>query len=274
MAHVPSVSEILAALSPLPIAEGTVTAYAKGWVKAYYFDPITGLQVKFKNPPKVVATAETRSGSPPAVTAPTITIPAVALPLASTISIPSITLPSMPTVSIPVVAIPTSNLSALLGYRFSCGFAVAGICDGLNKLMALWDTAINDLISLVSNVNVGFGQARQNLQDTLTAISSFRDNAQSALNTYRDNIQRSLNFALDDFRNKAQTALNTYRDNIQTAINQGLNKVIPALYDQIGVPLTNLITPVQIRNVQADSFEFYALSPGYKISYVAIGPKV
>lgn len=273
MTKVPTPQEILAKLSPLPLAEGKVTAYKKGWTKAYYYDPVTNLQVKFKKPPTVVATAEARSGSPPAITAPTIKIPGIDLPQAPTITIPGIDLPSLPDVTIPTVTIPIDNLNALKGYRFSCGFAVAGICDGLNKLMILWDQALNTLMDLIGNVNKGFANAAQNLRDVITAISNFRGNTQSALNAYRDNIQTSINAALADARNKTQAALNAYRDSIQTSINQGLSIVIPALYDQIGVPLSELITPVQIRNVQADSFEFYALSAQMTIHYVAIGPK-
>jgi hypothetical protein len=235
MTQVPTVAQVLAELSPLPVAEGTVTAFTTGWTKAYYYDPLTGQKTTFASPPSVVATGENRQGSPPTITAPTISIPALELP-------------ELPDVTIPVTTIPTNNLQALVGYRFTCGFAVAGICDGLNKLMALWDQALYDLINMVETVNSLLAQARQDLLNTLAAISQFRDNT--------------------------QTALDSYQQFIQNSVNQGLSQVIPALYDSIGIPLIDILTPVQIRNIATDSFEFNALSAGYTIHYVAIGPKV
>jgi Skp family chaperone for outer membrane proteins len=315
--NIPTVEQLLAQLSPLPLAEGTVTAYATGWTTAYYYDPLTNLQVTFVSPPTVVATAETRGGSVPAVSAPTINIPSIQLPVAPEISIPSVPLPGAPSIQIPQITLPslptitipdwTADENALIqalenlqGYRFTnCGAAIAPVCNALNDLMKLWDTAIGDLITAIVDIGSAFFQAKQNLQALINGVSALHDDAQSALNTYqgniqssinsaltnvqsatqtalnayRDNIQSSLNSAMQDWQTKAQAALNSYQSNIQDSLNKGLSQIIPALYDQIGVPLSELITPVQIRNVTPESFEFYALSPGYTIHYVAVGVK-
>jgi hypothetical protein len=275
MANVPTVEEILAELSPLPIAEGRVTAYSTGWVKAYYFDPVTGLQVKFATKPALVVSAETRSGSPPTVKAPTISIPSIALPAAPTIDIPAITIPPLPTITIPDVGPEIDNLNnalnSLKSYRFT---GVSPLVGPLNSMMDLWITAINYLQTLLGDINLGFINIRNGLQNIVTAIGTFGTNAQDALNTYRGNIQTSLNAALADMQSKAQAGLNAFRDYIQTGVNNGLAQVIPALYDQIGVPLTQLISTVQYRNVTNESFEFYSLSPGYTVHYEAIGPKI
>jgi len=275
MVGVPTLEQILAELSPLPIAEGTATAYAKGWVKAYYFDPINKLQVKFTAPPSVVATAEARSGSPPTVNAPNISIPSIELPSSPTISIPTITLPSLPEITIPTVDLSDviNSLNNVKNYRFVYGVFWAPIGDALNKMMDLWNTAINDLQNVLFNIQTALINAHNNLQDIVKSLTAASTNTQTALNTYQASIQTSLNAGLADLRDKAQASLNSFHDFIQTSLNSGLSQVIPTLYDQIGVPLVNLITPVQIRNVQADSFEFYALSPGYTIHYVAIGLK-
>lgn len=42
-------------------------------------------------------------------------------------------------------------------------------------------------------------------------------------------------------------------------------------YGKSVVPTTQLLSPAQLRNVTADGFEFYGLSAGMKLSYVAIG---
>jgi hypothetical protein len=272
MAQVPTLAQLLAEISPLPIAEGTFTALATGWQKAYYYDPITGLKVTFPKPPTVVATAENRSGSPPSITAPTISIPTVDLPEAPTIDIPTITLPPFAPISLPTIDTTALwyDLQALKGYGFSGSSPLVG---PLNDLMALWATAINDLQNFLDNITTAIINARNDLQNIINEIQSTIANAQAAINQYQTNIQKSVNAALASTQQKAQAALNAYQALIQTSLNQGLSQVIPYLYDQIGVPLTDILTPVQIRSVQTDGFEFYALSPGYTIHYVAIGPK-
>jgi hypothetical protein len=235
------------------MAQGTVTAHMTGWIKAYYYDPLTNLQVTFAQPPTVVATALSRSGTPPAVSAPTISIPLIELPVAPPITL---TIPDLTAEQNAVVA----DLNALQGYRFSVGTSYIPLVDAifgnlitqLNKLMALWNTAISDLITLVVDIGAAFYQAKQDIQNVINSINS----------------------ALSDTQAKMQAAVNTYQLDIQNSVNQGLSQIIPALYDQIGVPLSELITPVQIRNVAVDSFEFYSLSDDYEIQYVAIGTKL
>lgn len=249
---IPTVEEIMRKITPSPpIAKGKVTATTKGWTKTFYYDPLTGNQVKFAESPTVVAIAEVREGlsrvvSAPTITipeippisptsisvpsvalpaAPTITIPIVSLPTAPTINIPTVTLPPLPPVEVPAPSINANPLYALVGYRFTCGWAVAGLCDALNKLMELWDKAIYVLIDIVNTVNVGFAKARVAILGTLDSLKKFRDNTQTTLNSYRDNIQSSINVALKDVQAKTQDALNAYRDNIQSAVNAGFKDV-------------------------------------------------
>jgi hypothetical protein len=262
MAAIPSLQQILAELSPLPLAEGTVTAYAEGWTKAYYYDPITNTRITFQNMPTVVAIALAREGQPPKVAAPTISIPTIALPTAL-----AITLPPLPEVTIPD---PTADIDALLvalgnmqGFQFTGGIAFGWLISQLNNFMGVFRIAIQNLMTVVNDVGVAILQARQNLQAFINSVSQLPGN-----------IQNSINSALASVQANAQNALNSFANFIQTGVNQGLSQVIPALYDQIGVPLNQLLTAVQIRNVQIDSFEFYALSPGYTIQYVAVGIKL
>lgn len=313
---VPTVPELIAKLSPLPIAQGTVQPFRTGWIKAYYYDPLTGLQVTFKQPPTVVASALSRSGVPPSVSAPVISIPSIDLPAAPTITIPTVDLPSFPTV--PSVALPPAapiTISkpslAFLNESFPYFVAAPGIghdvvqalCDQLNQmtntlydlqggvspsphgingaillinegLTAAYNTCqaiINEINALVNNTQAAVNTYGTNINATL---SDLRNKMQAALNAYQTNIQNAINAALSDTRDKMQAALNAYQASIQNSINQGLSSIIPDLYDQIGVPLTELITPVQVRNVAADSFEFYCLSEDYAIHYVAVGTKL
>lgn len=401
----PEIAKFLPAIPGL--AKGTVEATAQGWTKVFYRDPITSALIQFKEPPTIVALAELREGYAPRVSAPTIaiptvpeisptqiTVPTIALPSAPTINIPTIeipvttiALPSAPTIEVPAPTISKNPLYALVGYRFTCGWAVAGLCDALNRLMELWDTAIYTLCDAIDTVNDGFLKARKALLDLIAHVKNLRDNAETAVNTglrdtrnktqtaldaYRDNIQKSINAGLADAQAKTQASLNTYRDNIQVAvntgladsrkktqvalnqfrdviqisINTGLNSIIPRLYEMMGLPMpmpteeerkrlmdmgdfngdgiidsadveifkkcyvnptapgcavcdlnhdgridsvdltilsvnygksispiAQLLSPAQLRNVTKESFEFYALSPGMKIHYIAVGTR-
>jgi len=316
------------------VARGTVTAVAKGWTRSLYYDPVSSVPVRFQAPPTIVVIAELREGHPPKISAPTITLPPIGaiapmrvtvpkmtLPAAPKISIPiasipstSITLPTEPSIEVPEPTIDTNPLYALVGYRFKCGYAVGGICDGLNKLMELWDKAIDILIDAVDTVNAGFKKARKALLDLTAHIKNLKDNteasintglkdardkAQAALDTYRDNIQTSINEGLADTQAKTQQALDAYAESIESAVNMGfwemrikansalsdfrkyiegsintgLSDLIPKLYEMMGLEIGQLMSPINIRNVTTESFDFYALSPGMKVHYLAVGQK-
>jgi hypothetical protein len=401
---VPTVEEIIRKLMPTtPIAKGTVTATGKGWVKIFYYDPLTHIQVKFAEVPTVVAVAEVRAGKPPKVTAPTISIPSIAIATTKvnapgvpsipdlSISIPAIDMPVVPAIDIPEVSVPAwqtvgvpwLDLPAIpaidvpepaIPYsneNFPAFYAAPGVghdvvqalCDQLNKLRDMLykvqgsvyteDSAIKGYGAnlAIYYVNYGLKVARKALLDIVSSIQGFRGNLQGSFNTLRDNVQASINNSLSDIRNKTQAALNVYRgsiqsslnssladaraktqaglntlrdntqgsvntalkdtrdkmhealsnyasriteavnagladsraktqealkayqSNIQTAVNAGLNNIIPILYEQIGLPTDQLISPINLRNVTNESFEFYALSPGIKLHYVAIGKR-
>ena len=43
------------------------------------------------------------------------------------------------------------------------------------------------------------------------------------------------------------------------------------MYSMMGLGTNQLVSPVSTRNVKKDSFEFFALSRGMKLHYVAVG---
>jgi len=308
--QIPQVEELLKKIMPMPaIAKDTVTAMFKGWTRVTYTDAITKKPVTFAELPTIVAVMETRGGKPPTVTAPTITIlgikpvtpttitvPTMTLPAAPTISIPLVDIPPLPKVDIPVITIAFLNLSFPF-LTSDIGWVQNQICTPVNRIVEqlyFFQTRANDMINFI---NRGFAEARKSLLNAVESIKTLRDNTQASITKYRDSIQYSVNGALTDTRDKTQAALNDYRTrietgvnkaledvrsktqialseyqaNIQTAINKGLSEVIPKLYEQIGLPSDQLLSTINIRNVATTSFEFYALSAGAKLHYVAIG---
>lgn len=399
--NIPSLEEIIAKAMPsMPLAKGTVTATVKGWARSFYYDPLTGKQVRFSEVPTVVAVIETREGQSPVVAAPTISIPTILAIEPTSIDLPTIPIPKAPDISIPNIDLPTASTIIIPSMDFPAATAIVipsitlpetpvidvpepaipwlaesfpgfftdfaplkPLVDTLNSLRNMLYTiqgsAYNEgatvkgggINLVIYYVNTGLKLARKAVLDTITYIRNLRTNIQTAMNTYRDNIQTSVNNGLADARNKTQAALSTYRnniqasvnngladaraktqtalnlyrdaiqdsvnkglinmkdilqyvlvnyhirmkgainsaladsraktqealniqrDNIQKALNAGLSTVIPMLYEQIGLPTDQLISPVSLRNVTTESFEFYALSPGIKLHYVAIGKR-
>lgn len=240
------------------VARGIVIAPRGGaWVKVSYSDAVTGAPMMFADIPAVVALTELRTGAIRKVEAPKITIPSVVLAKCSTISIPSITLPA----KVPEVSIP--HVRTALG-RFSCGWAIASVCDALNDLMKVLEGNFEKVNETIDSANDGFKKVNASLKD-------LRDKTQDALNAYRSKIEEAVNDGLSELKGNNQDALNSYRDRIQTALNSGLSRVIPMFYSMMGLPTGHLVSLVNTRNVRKDTFEFYALSTGMKVHYVAIG---
>lgn len=313
MALVEEIQKQLRALLPkeVPgIANGVVQAPGTGWFKALYFDPVTNTRVIFTQPPTIVTIAELREGTPPKVTAPTISIPTVEVSAAPTISIPTMSLPSTPPISVPGVEIPKTPtieipevdipfLNQSFPYFVPKVDWIKPLTDSLNAQTRSLYTIQDGANNIIWAITLGLRKAREAaiaIRDALfdfrdkvqTAMNQYKDNieaavnsglsdtrtkTQEALNAYRDKIQASVNSGLADSRNKTQTALNTYRDNTQASVNAGLTAMIPKLYEMMGMPIGQLMSPINIRNVTPESFEFYNLSVGMKLHYIAIGKR-
>lgn len=130
---------------------------------------------------------------------------------------------------------------------------------------ALWDTTKAQVDEVISRVNAAF---RSMIGDPEKPVSG---SLNRALDDLRYRIRDSVNAGLSDARDKTQDALNTYRSRIQSAINAGLGDIIPTLYSMMGLPDGQLVSPVNIRNVSTANFQFYSLSSGMILHYVAVG---
>jgi len=237
--------------------------------------------------------------------APAISIPTISLPSAPSIKVPTVEIPKTPTIEIPVVTIPFLNESfpyytpGEICFFGSCQKINVELCELLNKqtksLYAMQGTANN----VIDAINSGFKKAREAAIAIRDSLFDFRDKVQAAVNDYRDKIQVAVNDGFSDSRTKTQeaindfstkiqasvnsgfadtqaktqAALNAYRDKIQASVNQGLSQVIPKLYEMIGMPIGQLITPINIRNVTTASFEFYSLSAQFKLHYIAVAKR-
>ena len=71
-----------------------------------------------------------------------------------------------------------------------------------------------------------------------------------------------------------QAVLDKFRGFIESGVNEGLSTVIPRLYEMMCLAPGMLMNPVETRNMTRDSFEFYSLSEGMKLHYLAAGPRL
>lgn len=178
--------------------------------------------------PSVAAIGEARKGAVPTPKAPTIVVSTTEVPKGAKISISSVAIDHVPT---------------SLG-RFTCGWAIKGLTDGLNDLVKTVEAAfvkVNDVI----------------------------DSLEKGLNETRDSLN-SLDAKVDDLRDKVNAAFESQRVNTQTSINSGLAAIIPNLYKAWGIPEGMILTSLHTRNVTSTGFEFqsYGKTTCY---YIAVG---
>jgi len=220
---------ISSAMFTLPGVEGVIPVVVRG--KAYGETPGLWYRVLFPRAltdPSVVAVGEARRGVIPTPKAPAIAIASTEVPETARISIPTVRGGHVPT---------------SLG-RFTCGWAVQGLTDGLNDMVIT-------------------------LENALVRVNEVIDDLVASANEMRNSLE-SLDAKVDDLRNKVNDALDHLRRNTEGSVNSGLAGVIPVLYDAWGIPKTMALTPLHIRNVTATSFEFqsYGKTTCY---YLAVG---
>jgi len=100
------------------------------------------------------------------------------------------------------------------------------------------------------------------VQDAMNdVISDFNDK----VNKQTDKIVDAVNSVISDFNKKVNDQIDIVTDRI--------NDALASLYDVWGIPYDVAITPVHIRNVKSDGFEFLSLGKT-KIHWIAIGERL
>lgn len=181
--------------------------------------------------------------------------------------------------------------------------------DGaLNRLQERSVSKINEARDRISNsINSQFvtelNNSFQNVRavvDTVSAnfnsLSNYADNVDSNLNSYNEQVRTALedlqittSESITELRDELQATLDDVTDELedvfdrqvgnnnlayqdltglsQQAIDQAPNRI----YQEIGAPEGELITPVSVRNIDRTGFEFLGYSGGTEIQWTAIG---
>lgn len=259
-----------------PAAMGVIPVIARG--KAY--GEVAGVWYKVFFPrairdASVVAIGEGRTGEIPVVKAPTISIPkvSVAIPTVS-VRVASAKVPKVADIKVPKIDLPSIPTS--LG-RFECGWAISGLCDGLNDMVVILERGLRRINELRDKLATTLDQVKSSMDGIDAKVDDLRAKVNTALDELRKNSQASINDGLSKLRGNvksgADTALGTMGTNISSAVNSGLAKVLPSLYDAWGIPKTMALTPLHVRNVTKTGFEFqsYGKTTCY---YIAVGRRL
>jgi len=141
------------------------------------------------------------------------------------------------------------------------------------------ETTLQDMNS---NIDSTISGMNSDIENTITSMNQEVDeqmkglsnDTQSELVDMRDDIEGQINALSDDI----EAALNEYNQNITNAYNditalaeQSLNESTNQVYEAIGAPAGQAISPVQIRNVDETGFEFLGYRGGLTIHWNAIG---
>jgi ElaB/YqjD/DUF883 family membrane-anchored ribosome-binding protein len=140
--------------------------------------------------------------------------------------------------------------------------ALQGMADSVNE--------VNQ--SQTEDINANITGLRDSTEDNLATL---RDDTEANMTELRDSIEKALEQVIDSAVNQN---LSDYNSNVQqsygelgTMSQEALNQSPRLLYDSIGAPEGQLITPVQVRNVDNEGFEFLGYEGGMTINWMAMG---
>ncbi|MCL6579951.1 MAG: hypothetical protein K6T73_11355 [Candidatus Bathyarchaeota archaeon] len=246
-----TIEDLIKAIMPrIPYEAKAITVYARGWRRINFSAP-------FETKPVVIASLEGDVAAwytPPVFPKITIKIPKV--------SVPTIAVPTLPPIDIPEVVIPRAPTA--LG-RFECGWAVAGICDGLNKLVGTIEFVFGNINKIIDTLNARLASIRSSLISFGAKLIEFRDFLQSAINEQ----VASMNASLEEQRSRAEASINEAIKDAEKATSEAIN----SLWAMLGQESGKIFIIPKIRNVTSTGFEVY--TPGAcTIHYTALEVKV
>jgi len=261
--ELPILAEITALEFAFPRVLGVVPVIVRG--KAYGKTAGLWYRVTFPRPvidPTVVCVAEARRGEIPTVKMPTIRITRVGI---AEVGLAEVGLPKLAKIVVPEVRI--LRVPTALG-RFECGWAISGLCDGLNKMVVKLETALTRLNEVIDKVRDGFDNIRSSLESVNAKVDDLRDKANAAVVDLRN----KANETISTLRTNVDGALDSLRISTEGSVTDGLGRVIPALYDAWGIPHVMALTAVHIRNVTSTGFEFQSFGDT-TVYYIAVGSR-
>lgn len=150
--------------------------------------------------------------------------------------------------------------------------AIENIESEINSALLDDEAAINNLSDEVEEELTVLSQ--ELVTSYNTTLQTFRDDTQAELTGLRDSVNNAFDLALGDI----QSALDGLNGDVNQSLSivtglaeEAMNQSQRMMYSSLGMPEGQLMTPVQIRNVDESGFEFLGYEGGMEIHFVAIG---
>ena len=128
----------------------------------------------------------------------------------------------------------------------------------------------NALDSLRKDIQLKVQKAFETLITNLDG-TGIKDQVEQAF--YRNNQQiiSAINESLSRFSTEVSSAISQTVNDLKNKVESSVNKVLPELWDTLGLPQGALISTVLYRNVDNVGFEVYVPPRGLTLHYIAIG---
>jgi hypothetical protein len=145
--------------------------------------------------------------------------------------------------------------------------------EEINAALQSMTDSVNEVNqSQTEDINANLTGLRDSTEDNLVTL---KDDTETNMIELRDSIEEALEQVIDSAVNQN---LSDYNSNVQqsygelgTMSQEALNQSPRLLYDSLGAPEGQLITPVQVRNVDNKGFEFLGYQGGMTINWMAMG---
>ena len=108
---------------------------------------------------------------------------------------------------------------------------------------------------------------------TNVAGTGIKDQVEKAFYDNNRALIASINASLSKFSDEIASAVYSMVEDFRRKVQASVNKVLPELWETLGLPEGALISTVLYRNVDAAGFEVYVPKGGLTLNYIAIGKK-
>lgn len=145
--------------------------------------------------------------------------------------------------------------------------SIGGV-DLSDPFVRSWDIILQETMGKGDTEASGEGTVESAMGFLGAQIGSAIDDA---FRTRGNEIRRSINNVVNSNMFSYNSNINSAYNNLSGQAENALNESNKLLYESLGVPEGELITPIQIRNATTQGFEFLGYEGGVTIHWVALG---
>lgn len=150
--------------------------------------------------------------------------------------------------------------------------ALTYVLEGGEDYSGLKAEIDNALDSLRRDIQIKVQKAFESLISNVTG-TGIKDQVEKAFHENNKALISSINKSLSEFSENVATAVYSVVEDLRRKVQSSVNKVLPELWETLGIPEGALISTVLYRNVDSTGFEVYVPKGGLVLHYLAIGKR-